>query len=81
MALSSMEFGSPVAITQSDSTVLDPPLKAIVITATGNVKITSGGVDAALVVAAAPWTPPFTNITKVWDTGTDVTNANLWGVR
>lgn len=74
-------FGSPVAIVQSDSTIYDPPLRGIVITATGSVKITSHGVDCTLVVAAAPWTPPYGNITKVWDNGTDVSNANLWGIR
>ena len=74
-------FGAPVAIVQSDSTVLDPPLRGITITATGSVKITSHGVDATLVVAAAPWTPPYSSITKVWDTGTDISNANLWGIR
>ena len=74
-------FGVPVAIVQSDSVLISPRLKGLYVTAVGSVKIKSKGVDAVIVVASVPVVLPFGNITQVFDTDTDISNANLWGIR
>lgn len=74
-------FGVPVAIVQSDSTIIAPRLKGLYVTATGAVKVKSKGVDATINITSAPVVLPFGNITQVFDTGTSIADADLWGIR
>ena len=54
---------------------------AVHTTAAGTVKITSKGVDATINVPAGNTVLPFGNITKVFDTGTTIADADLFGIR
>ena len=76
-------FGVPVAIVQSDSTVIAPRLKGLWINAAaaGTVKITSKGVTAVIPFQIGSQVLPFGNITQVFDTDTTLTDANIFGIR
>ena len=76
-------FGVPVAIVQSDSTVIAPRLKGLWINAAaaGTVKITSKNVTAVIPFQIGSQVLPFGNITQVFDTDTTLTDANIFGIR
>lgn len=65
---------STVTVTPSDSAVISPPLRGILLETAGALKVTyaDGTVDtfASGGLAAGVWHPMY-DITLVWDTGTD----------
>lgn len=70
-------YRKPIAIVQSDATTYEPPLRGLCVQAAGDVKITTNnGLDEVWTCPAGYWIPRY--ITKVWDTGTTVTDANLF---
>lgn len=76
-----------VAIVQSDTTVLDPPLAGLLVFTAGAVKIlTEAGATLTLTFPTAANGGSYPTrldaaITKVFDTDTAVTDANLFGFR
>lgn len=73
--------GKTVTIAQSDTTTYTPAtggwLRGLHVMAAGTVKITThDGVDESWACPAGFYIPRY--ITKVWDTGTDVLDANLF---
>ena len=69
--MSDYSFGAPFVITLSDTAnSIDPPLRGLCISAVGTIKFTSHGVDITLIVAAAPFVPPYASISRVYSTGT-----------
>ena len=65
------------AIVQSDATEYSPPLRGLYVMAAGDVKITTwDGVAEVWACPAGFYIPRYIKI--VWDTGTAVTNANLF---
>jgi len=75
-----LEAPTTVAIVQSDSTLISPPLRGLDIWADGDVKIT----DAGNRTVTRTFTAPFrwvVQIQKIWDTDTTVADADLDGLR
>lgn len=71
-------------ITQSDSFAYDPFLVGLIISAPGTVTCKNGRGEAFTCVVGANATEPFVlwgQISKVMDTGTDIADANLTGLR
>ncbi len=76
------------AITQSDTTVINPPLRALEIFAVGSVKVREAGSgdDFTITIPAAAdgGYVPYTfegNFDKVYDTGTSIADAALLGFK
>ncbi len=76
------------AVVQSDTTVISPPLRALEVFAAGALKVREAGsatdFTLTLPAAAAGGSYPYVlemNIDKVYDTGTDIDNANLVGFK
>jgi hypothetical protein len=70
--------GGLAAITKSDATVYDPPLKGIMVTAAGTVQLVHKDGSTAPVQVAAGILLPVSNVTKVMSTGTTATGIVAW---
>jgi hypothetical protein len=71
--------GGLVAITKSDSTVYDPPLRGIYVGGNGDLAITHADSSTAVLVAVSAGTMlPVSNVSKVLSTGTTATNIVGW---
>ena len=77
------DLGQPATIILDDTANnITPPLRGLCITATGTIKFTSYGTDVTLIVAAAPWVPPYGSISRVFLTGTvTITASTVHGIR
>lgn len=69
-----VQFQNVQAITPSDSTTYDPPLRAIYVGGAGNVALTfTDDTTAVLTAIAIGVVHPFNNVKKVLSTGTTAT--------
>lgn len=71
-------------VTQSDSTVIDPPFKYLLITKAGTVTIKNEKDQSVLITIDASITSAVLvpgRVRKVMDTGTSVSDANILGIR
>lgn len=70
-------WSDDVPITQSDATVYNPPLRGVLCLATGDLSIvTTGGQTVTFTVPFAGFIAPYM-VSRVRDTGTTISDANL----
>jgi len=75
----------PHAVVQSDTTILNPPVREIIISAEGSLAVESEKGDSVTLVVPAGASLPFVfrcgRVRRILDTGTDIANANLVAMR
>jgi hypothetical protein len=70
-----------VPIAKDDDTVIDPPLKALVVTAAGTVVYKNEhDTTITLILTTAPFIMPG-RVRQILDTGTDIADSALIGLR